>query len=58
MECDHCVASVKKAVEEAGGKNVKVSLKDKTASFDFDPAVVTLEKISQAIEEQGFEVKQ
>jgi len=57
MSCGHCVKSVTDALEAIGGvSDIFVSLKDGTASFKYDPAVVSLETISAAIIEEGFEV--
>ena len=58
MSCGHCVAAVNKAVGAlAGVANVEVSLQEKTATVEFDAAIVTLDEIKEAIEDQGYDVK-
>ena len=57
MSCEHCVSAVKSAIESVPGvKDVVVDLEKKTAVFDFDPDLGSLEKIKAEIEDQGFEV--
>ena len=52
MSCQHCVNSIAEALSglEGVGSSV-IDLETKTVSIDFDPAVVTLETIIDAIEE-------
>jgi copper chaperone len=57
MSCEHCVKAVTGAIGGMSGvADVVVSLKDKTASFKYDPAVASIEAITAAITEEGFEV--
>jgi copper chaperone len=57
MSCDHCVKAVTNALSGMSGvADVVVSLKDKTASFKYDPALASIEAITAAITEEGFEV--
>ena len=57
MSCEHCVKAVTNALGGIGGvTGVVVSLKDKTASFSFDPAQTPLETIKTAITDEGYEV--
>ena len=57
MSCQHCVMSVKKAIEELSGiKTAAVDLGKKTVDIEYDPAKSTLDKIREAITAQGFEV--
>ena len=57
MSCQHCVMSVKKAVEGlAGIKTAAVDLSKKTVDVEYDPAKSSLDKIREAITAQGFEV--
>ncbi|MDR0455471.1 MAG: copper ion binding protein [Treponema sp.] len=57
MSCDHCVKTVKNALGGfAGVADIAVSLKDKTASFGYDPAQTPLETIKAALTDQGYEV--
>lgn len=58
MQCNHCKMSVEKAlnaIEEI--TKVEVNLENKTATIEFQNEVSD-DKIKQAIEEAGFEVKQ
>ncbi|MDR3312697.1 MAG: copper ion binding protein [Spirochaetaceae bacterium] len=56
MSCQHCVAAVTKAVSLVPGvKNVTVSLKDGTASFEYGGIPADLEKIKAAITDQGYD---
>jgi copper chaperone len=57
MSCEHCVKAVNKALSGiAGVADIAVSLKDKTASFKYDPALASIEAITAAITEEGYEV--
>jgi copper chaperone len=59
MSCNHCVNAVSNALGGiAGVADVVVSLKDKTASFSYDPAQTPLEAIKAAITGEGYEVRQ
>ena len=55
MSCEHCVKAVTNALGGiAGVADVVVSLKDKTASFSYDPAQTPLETIKTAITDEGY----
>ena len=55
MTCGHCVGQVTKALKELEGvKLEQVSVGSATVSFD--PAVASEEKITQAVEDQGYAV--
>jgi len=57
MSCEHCVKAVTNALGGiAGVTGVVVSLKDKTASFSYDPAQTPLETIKAAITDEGYDV--
>jgi len=57
MSCNHCVNAVNNALGGlAGVANVAVSLKEGTVSFNFDPALASIEAIKAAITEEGYEV--
>ena len=54
MSCQHCVASVKKALEEIPGiSNVEVNLDKAEASYDGDE---NTNAVKEAITKIGFEV--
>jgi len=58
MSCEHCVRAVTNALGGmVGVTGVVVSLKDKTASFSYDPAQTPLEAIKNAITDEGYEVE-
>ena len=55
MTCAHCVSQVTKALKKVEGvKLEQVSVGSATVSFD--PAVTPEEKITQAVEDQGYAV--
>jgi len=57
MSCEHCVKAVTNAIGGiAGVTGIVVSLKDKTASFSYDPAQTQLDAIKTAITDEGYEV--
>lgn len=56
MSCEHCVQAVTQAATEAGAQDVKVDLEGGRASFSYDEETVSLESITEAIEDQGFDV--
>lgn len=57
MSCGHCVAAVEGSLKKELGINAKVDLAAKTVSVEFDEANVTIEKIKEVIEDQGYDVK-
>lgn len=58
MSCGHCVNSVEGSVGKLEGvRSVKVNLKAGEVEVEFSPSEVTLGKIKEAIDDQGYEVK-
>ena len=55
MSCGHCVKSVEGALNGIGASG-KVDLADKSVTVEFDDTKLTLEKIKEAIEDQGYDV--
>ncbi|WP_312941422.1 copper ion binding protein [Oscillibacter sp.] len=56
MSCEHCVKAVTNAVSALPGvSNVAVDLKAKTVTVEHAPEL-SLEKIKNEIEEQGYDV--
>ncbi|MDQ0088999.1 copper chaperone [Paenibacillus anaericanus] len=55
MSCGHCVNSIEGALTILGVKN-RVDLKNNTVTVEFDENKLTLDRIKEAIEEQGYEV--
>ncbi len=57
MSCDHCVRAVTNAVGALPGvAGVSVDLKNKTVTVEYDPVMVTLDKIRFEIEDQGYDI--
>jgi copper chaperone len=57
MSCSHCVNAITKAVGALKGvSDVKVSLEAGTAEIRFDSANVSLDRIKEEIDDQGYEV--
>ncbi len=55
MSCQHCVKSVEGALQTLGASG-KVNLAQGTVEVSFDETKVTLNKIKETIEEQGYDV--
>ncbi len=57
MSCSHCVNAVKNAVAALDGvSEVEVDLEAKMATVEYHVDEVTLERIKEAIEEEGYDV--
>lgn len=55
MSCQHCVASVGKAITSVGGiKKVDISIG--SAYVEYDDSKTTLEQIEKAIENEGYKI--
>jgi len=58
MTCEHCVKHVTKALEKLPSiEQVKVSLENSQASFNYSPSQVTLANIRTAIEDAGYSME-
>ncbi|MDQ0859883.1 copper chaperone CopZ [Bacillus sp. V2I10] len=58
MSCGHCIHSIEGSVGELTGvTNVKVNLDSGTVSVEFNPNEVTLDKIKETIDDQGYDVQ-
>ena len=53
MSCGHCVTSVKRALGQLEGVEV-LEVTVGSATVSYDPAAVTPERITQAIEDEGY----
>lgn len=53
MSCGHCVAGVRRALDQLGGVDVQ-EVKVGSATVAYDPQAVSPEKIAQAIKEEGY----
>jgi copper chaperone len=57
VHCDHCKTSLEGAVGGLGGVSmVEVSVPDATLEVSFDENEVTIDRIKETIEEQGYAV--
>lgn len=57
MSCSHCENAIKKAVGAVDGVSaVTVDLKGKTVTVEYENSKVSLDKIKNEIEEQGYDV--
>jgi len=56
MSCSHCVNAIEGAMKEIGA-NGKVDLAANKVTVDYDESKVNLDKIKEAIEEQGYDVE-
>jgi len=57
MSCGHCKNAVEKAVSTLGGViSAVVDLPNKTLAVEIDASKVTLEKIKEAVDDEGFTV--
>jgi copper chaperone len=58
MSCEHCVKAVEGSVGALNGVgSVKVDLKAAKVDVEFNPQEVSLDKIKETIDDQGYEVK-
>lgn len=57
VHCDHCKVSLEGAVGSLGGvATVEVAITDATITVDYDDSQVEIQRIKDAIEEQGYAV--
>ncbi|WP_379970464.1 copper chaperone CopZ [Ectobacillus sp. sgz5001026] len=58
MSCGHCKMAVTNALKELDGvANVEVHLEKGTVDVEYNEAKVSLDKMKEAIEDQGYDVK-
>lgn len=58
MSCGHCVKAVESTVGELSGvSTVKVHLETGTVDVEFNSQEVSLDKIRETIDDQGYDVK-
>ncbi len=56
MTCQGCVASVTRVLKASPGvADARVSLEQHSASVDFDPKLIDLDALRQAVIDAGFE---
>jgi copper chaperone len=58
ISCEHCIMSIEKALNKVpGARFVSGDPESKTVVVEYDPAVVQVEAIEAAMEEEGYPVK-
>ncbi|PKF89042.1 copper resistance protein CopZ [Bacillus sp. BA3] len=58
MSCGHCINSIEGNVGELSGvTTVKVNLDSGTVSVVFNPNEVSIDKIKETIDDQGYDVQ-
>lgn len=58
MSCGHCVKAVEGSVGKLEGvSSVKVDLDAATVAVDYNSEAVTVEKIKETIDDQGYDVE-
>jgi len=55
MSCQHCVNSIEGALKEIGAVG-KVDLKNNSVDVTFDENQISIERIKETIEDQGYDV--
>ncbi|MBW7475291.1 cation transporter [Paenibacillus oenotherae] len=55
MSCMHCVNSIEGALKEIGAKG-KVDLSRDTVEIAYDATKLSVEKLKETIEEQGYDI--
>lgn len=57
MSCSHCENAIKKSVGALDGVNaVTVDLKGKTVTVEYESSKVSLNRIKNEIEDQGYDI--
>ncbi len=57
MSCSHCERAIKNALGELKGvSNTEVDLNGKTVTVEYDMDLVAEDKLTEAIEEAGYDV--
>jgi len=58
ISCDHCIGTIEKAVSKLSGvRFISGDPDSKEVKIDYDSAVVKIEEIQEAMEEEGYPVK-
>ncbi|WP_246120359.1 copper chaperone CopZ [Cohnella terricola] len=56
MSCQHCVNSIEGALKQIGA-DAKVNLQSGTVDVSYDESRLTIDRIKETIEDQGYDVK-
>jgi copper chaperone len=58
MSCNHCVKAIEGSVGKLEGvSSTKVNLSEGNVAIEYDSSKVSLEKIKDMIDDQGYDVK-
>ncbi len=58
ITCDHCIASIRKAVTKLPSVQFLEGNPDsKQVTLEYDPSAVQMEAVEEAMEEEGYPVK-
>ena len=58
ISCEHCVATVKKTVGQFPGvQSVEADAETKIITLTYDPTTVSLDKVEDALAEEGYPVQ-
>ncbi|HXG36133.1 MAG TPA: heavy-metal-associated domain-containing protein [Dehalococcoidia bacterium] len=58
ISCEHCIASIRKAVTTLPGVQfLSGDPESKLVTIEYNPSVVALERVEQAMAEEGYPVK-
>lgn len=55
MSCGHCVNAIEGTLKNLGASG-KVDLAEKAVSISYDESKLSLDKIKEAIEDQGYDI--
>jgi copper chaperone len=57
ISCEHCQHAIEGAVGKLEGvRTIRVDIPSKTVRIDYDPQIVTLAKIEEALDDTGYTV--
>jgi copper chaperone len=58
MSCGHCINTIEGSISDLSGVTTcKVNLDSGTVSVEFNPNEITLDKIKETINDQGYDVQ-
>jgi copper chaperone len=58
MSCNHCVNAIEGSVGKLEGvSSIKVNLSEGNVAIEYDSSKVSLDKIKDTIDDQGYDVK-
>ena len=57
ISCDHCIMTIEKVVTKLGAQFVSGDPETKLVTLDYNPDVVSIEALEEAMEEEGYPVK-